>query len=207
MECERGSSQRWCDQFILDFDEESFSHLNLNSHIVRADWFGGVSEEFHHQIPKKIQEQTMNIEEEDEHLGLETGEASNWLLRADLVQILGIALGTFFFVIAAGGVLYLKCRKRGNSTLIVPTFKADTGSVTLNRGGFRQNLNSYEQFTQPELDNPADPPTADTSESYTASAPPEVTHKRVERKHTRQQSAAGSKGSKRSLVTQTFRTK
>ena len=91
--------------------------------------------------------------------------------------------------------------------MIVPTFKADTGSVTLNRGGFRQNLNSYEQFTQPELDNPADPPTADTSESYTASAPSEVTHKRVERKHTRHQSAAGSKGSKRSLVTQTFRTK
>ena len=207
VECERGSSQRWCDQFILDFEEESISHLNLASHIVRADWFGGVSEEFYHQIPRKIQEQTVNIEEEDEHLGLETEEASSWLLRADLVQILGIALGTFFFVIAAGGVLYLKCRKRGSSTLIVPTFKADTGSVTLNRGGFRQNMNSYEQFTQPELDNPAGPPTADTSESYTASAPPEVTHKRVERKQTRQQSAAGSKGSKRSLVTQTFRTK
>jgi len=38
-------------------------------------------------------------------------------------------------------------------------------------------------------------------------APQEVAHKRVERKQIRQQSAAGSKISKRSLVTQTFRTK
>ena len=207
VKCDRGSANVWCGQFVLEFAEESISHLNLDSHIARAEWFGSVSEDFYHQIPSKIEEQTVNIEEEDEHLGLETEEASSWLLREDLVQILGIALGTFFFVLAALGVLYLKCRKRGSSTLIVPTFKADTGAVTLNRGGFRQNMNSYEQFTQPEPDNPAGPPTSNTSESYTASAPPEVSHKRVERKQTRQQSSGSSKGSKRSLVTQTFRTK
>ena len=207
VKCDRGSSNVWCGQFVLEFAEESISHLNLASHIARAEWFGSVSEDFYHQIPSKIQEQEVDIEEEDEHLGLETEEASSWLLREDLVQILGIALGTFFFVLAALGVLYLKCRKRGSSTLIVPTFKADTGAVTLNRGGFRQNMNSYEQFTQPEPENGAGPPTSSTSESYTASAPPEVAHKRAERKQTRQQSSGSSKGSKRSLVTQTFRTK
>ena len=131
---------------------------------------------------------------------------NNWLLREDLVQLLGVALGTFFFILATLGVLYLKCRKRGGSTLIVPSFKADTNSVTLNRGGFRQN--SYEQFSQPKPDGPPDPPASNTTQDYTASAPPEVSHKRVERKHTRQQSSGiSSKGSKRSLVTQTFRTK
>ena len=204
--CDRGSSKVWCGQFVLKFAEGSLSHLNLAAHISRSEWIGSVSEDFHHRIPSKIQEQTVKIYEEDDQLDMETEEASSWLLKEDLVQILGVALGTFFFVLAALGVLYLKCRRRGGSTLIVPTFKADTSSVTLNRGGFRQN--SYEQFSQPEPDGPASPPASTTNQSCAASAPPEVAHKRVERNHTRQQSLGiSSKGSKRSLVTQTFRTK
>ena len=148
----------------------------------------------------------MEIDEEDTQLVMETEEASSWLLREDLVQILGVALGTFFFILVTLAVLYLKCRKRGGSTLIVPSFKADTNSVTLNRGGFRQN--SYEQFSQPEPDGPTGPPASNTTQNSAASAPPEVSHKRVEHKHTKQQSSGiSSKGSKRSLVTQTFRTK
>ena len=204
--CDRGSSKVWCGQFVLKFAEGSLSHLNLAAHISRSEWIGSVSEDFDHRIPSKIQEQTVKIYEEDDQLDMETEEASSWLLKEDLVQILGVALGTFFFVLAALGVLYLKCRRRGGSTLIVPTFKADTSSVTLNRGGFRQN--SYEQFSQPEPDGPASPPASTTNQSCAASAPPEVAHKRVERNHTRQQSLGiSSKGSKRSLVTQTFRTK
>ena len=204
--CDRGSSKVWCGQFVLKFAEGSLSHLNLAAHISRSEWIGSVYEDFDHRIPSKIQEQTVKIYEEDDQLDMETEEASSWLLKEDLVQILGVALGTFFFVLAALGVLYLKCRRRGGSTLIVPTFKADTSSVTLNRGGFRQN--SYEQFSQPEPDGPASPPASTTNQSYAASAPPEVAHKRVERNHTRQQSLGiNSKGSKRSLVTQTFRTK
>ena len=126
---------------------------------------------------------------------METEEASSWLLKEDLVQILGVACGTFFFILAALGLIYLKCRKRGGTTLIVPSFKADTSTVTLNRGGFRQN--SYEQFSHPKPDGPASPPAANTTQDYTASAPPEVSHKRVERKHTRQQSSGNSRGSKR----------
>ena len=206
MRCARGSSKIWCGQFILEFAEGSLSHLNLASHIARAEGIGSVSEDFYHRIPGKIQEQTVKIDEEDTQLEMETEEASSWLLKEDLVQILGVACGTFFFILAALGVIYLKCKKRGGTTLIVPSFKADTSSVTLNRGGFRQN--SYEQFSQPEPENPAGPPASNTSQDYTASAPPEVVHKRVERKHTRQQSSEiSSKGSKRSLVTQTFRTK
>ena len=204
--CDRGSSKVWCGQFVLKFAEGSLSHLNLAAHISRSEWIGSVLEDFHHRIPSKIQEQTVKIYEEDDQLDMETEEASSWLLKEDLVQILGVALGTFFFVLAALGVLYLKCRRRGGSTLIVPTFKADTSSVTLNRGGFRQN--SYEQFSQPEPDGPTGPPASNTTQNYAASAPPEVSHKRVERKHTKQQSSGiNSKGSKRSLVTQTFRTK
>ena len=204
--CDRGSSKVWCGQFILKFAEGSLSHLNLASHIARAEWIGSVSEDFDHRIPSKIQEQTVKIYEEEDQLEMETEEASSWLLREDLVQILGVALGTFFFILAALGVLYLKCRKRGGTTLIVPSFKADTSSVTLNRGGFRQN--SYEQFSHPEPDNPTGPPASNTTQDCAASAPPEVSHKRVERKHTKQQSSGNnSKGSKRSLVTETFRTK
>merc|ERR1711893_14824 len=110
-------------------------------------------------------------EMKDDQLEMETEEASSWLLREDLVQILGVALGTFIFILAALGVLYLKCRKRGGSTLIVPSFKADTSSVTLNRGGFRQN--NYEQFSQPEPDCPTGPPASNTTQDYAASAPPE----------------------------------
>ena len=203
--CDRGSAKTWCGQFILEFSEGSLSHLNLASHIARAEGIGSVSEDFYHRIPGKIQEQTVKIDEEDTQLEMETEEASSWLLKEDLVQILGVACGTFFFILAALGVIYLKCRKRGGTTLIVPSFKADTSTVTLNRGGFRQN--SYEQFSHPEPDGPASPPASNTSQDYPASAPPE-SHKRVERKHTRQQSSGiSSKGSKRSLVTQTFRTK
>ena len=138
---------------------------------------------------------------------METEEASDWLLREDVVQIIGVAVGTFLFILVTIAVLYLKCRKRGGSTLMVPFFQADTNSVNLHRGGFRQN-NSYEQFSQPEPDGPTGPPASNTTQNYAASAPPEVSHKRVERKHTKQQSSGiNSKGSKRSLVTQTFRTK
>ena len=205
MKCDRGDSKVWCGQFMLEFAEGSISHLNLASHITRAERIGSVAEDFYHRIPDKIQEQTVEIEEEDTQLVMDTEEASSWLLKEDLIQILGVGCGTFVFILAALGVIYLKCKKRGGTTLIVPSFKADTGAVTLNRGGFRQN---YEQFSQPEPDNPASPPAPNTSQDYTASAPTEVVHKRVERKHTRQQSLeSSSKGSKRSLVTQTFRTK
>ena len=205
MRCDRGDSVVRCGQFLLEFSEGSISHLNLASHITRAERIGSVAEDFYHRIPDKIQEQTVEIDVEDTQLVMETEEASSWLLKEDLVQILGVACGTFFFILAALGLIYLKCRKRGGTTLIVPSFNADTSTVTLNRGGFRQN--SYEKFSQPELDGPASPPADITSQDYTASAPPEVSHKRVDRKHTRQQSSGSSRGSKRSLVSQTFRTK
>ena len=168
---------------------------------------GSFSEDFDHRIPSKIHEQTVQNYERDDDLQMETEEASNWLLGEDVVQILGVALGTFFFILVTLAVLYLKCRKRGGSTLIVPSFKADTNSVTLHRGGFRQK-NSYEQFSQPEPDGPTRPPASETTPNSADSAPPEVSHKRVEHKHTKQQSSGhNSKGSKRSLVADTFRTK
>ena len=192
----------------MTFAEGILSHMNLASHFSRVEWTGTFSEQFNNQLPSGLHEHNVQTYgKDDDQLEMETEEASNWLLREDLVQILGVALGTFFFILATLGVLYLKCRKRGGSTLIVPSFKADTNSVTLHRGGFRQN-NSYEQFSQPEPDGPTGPPASNTTQNYAASAPPEVSHKRVERKHTKQQSSGiSSKGSKRSLVTQTFRTK
>ena len=95
--CDKGSSKVWCGQFSLKFAEGTLSHLNLASHISRAEWIGSFSEDFDHRIPSKIHEQTVQTyEREDNQLEMETEEASNWLLREDVVQILGVALGTFF---------------------------------------------------------------------------------------------------------------
>merc|ERR1711923_197337 len=107
--CDRGSAKTWCGQFVLEFSEGSLSHLNLAFHIARAEGIGSVSEDFYHRIPNKIQEQTMKIDEEDTQLEIETEEASSWLLKEDLVQILGVACGTFCFILAALVVIYLKC--------------------------------------------------------------------------------------------------
>ena len=206
--CNRGSSKVFCGRFSVTFAEGTLSHLNLASHLSKAEWIGTFSEEFDNRIPSGLHEQNVQTyERDDNQLEMETEEASDWLLREDVVQIIGMALGTFFFILVTMAVLYLKCRKRGGSTLIVPSFKADTNSVTLHRGGFRQK-NSYEQFSQPEPDGPTRPPASETTPNSADSAPPEVSHKRVKHKHTKQQSSGhNSIGSKRSLVADTFRTK
>ena len=158
----------------MTFAEGTLSHLNLASHLSRAEWIGTFSEEFNNQIPSGLHEQNVQTyERDDNQLEMETEEASDWLLREDVVQIIGVALGTFFFILVTMAVLYLKCRKRGGSTLIVPSFKADTNSVTLHRGGFRQK-NSYEQFSQPEPDGPTRPPASETTPNSADSAPPEA---------------------------------
>ena len=138
---------------------------------------------------------------------METEEASDWLLREDVVQILGVAVGTFLFILVTMTVFYLKCRKRGGSTLMVPYFQADTNSVNIHRGGFGQN-NSYTQFSQPQPDVPTGPSASETTPNSTASAPPVISHKSLERKIKKQQSSLHtSKRGKRSLVAENFRTK
>ena len=192
----------------MTFAEGTLSHLNLASHLSKAEWIGTFSEEFDNRIPSGLHEQSVQTyEREDNQLEMETEEASDWLLKEDVVQILGVAGGTFLFILATMAVLYLKCRKRGGSTLMVPYFQADTNSVNIHRGGFRQN-NSYTQFSQPQPDVPTGPSASETTPISTASAPPIISHKSLEHRLTKQQSSGhNSIGSKRSLVADTFRTK
>ena len=192
----------------MTFAEGTLSHLNLASHLSRAEWIGTFSEEFDNRIPSGLHEQSVQTyEKNDNQLEMETEEASDWLLREDVVQIIGVAVGTFLFILVTMTVLYLKCKKRGGSTLMVPYFQADTNSVNIHRGGFRQN-NSYTQFSQPQPDVPTGPPASETTQNSAASAPPLVSNKSLERKLAKQQSSGhSSKGSKRSLVAANFRTK
>ena len=91
--------------------------------------------------------------------------------------------------------------------MMVPYFSAEGQSVNLHRGGFGQHP-SYTQFSQPHPDVPTGPAASETTPNTTASAPPVITHKSLERKIKKQQSPLHtSRRGKRSLVAETFRTK
>ena len=186
----------------------SQSPMNLASHFSKVDWAGTISEQFNNQLPSGLYEQDLQTyDESNEELEMETEGASDWLLREDIVQIIGIAVGFFLFILVIMSVVYLKCKKRGGSALMVPYFQADTQSVNIHRGGFGQN-NSYTQFSQPQPDVPTGPLASETTPNSTASAPPVISHKSLERKLTKQQSSLHtSKRGKRSLVAENFRTK
>ena len=206
--CEKGESKVFCGEFTVTFAEGILSHMNLASHFSRVEWTGTFSEQFNNQLPSGLYERNVQTyDKNDDQLEMETEEASDWLLREDIVRIIGVAVGSFLFILVTMTVLYLKCKKRGGSTLMVPYFQADTNSVNIHRGGFRQN-NSYTQFSQPQPDVPTGPPASETTQNSTASAPPLVSNKSLERKLAKQQSSGhNSKGSKRSLVAANFRTK
>ena len=91
--------------------------------------------------------------------------------------------------------------------MMVPYFSAEGQSVNLHRGGFGQHP-SYTQFSQPHPDVPTGPAASETTPNSTASAPPIISHKSLERGIEKQQSPLHtSKRGKRSLVAENFRTK
>ena len=206
--CKKGGSKVFCGEFTVTFAEGVLSHMNLASHFSKVEWAGTISEQFNNQLPSGLYEQDLQTyDENNEELEMETEGASDWLLREDIVQIIGIAVGFFLFILVIMSVVYLKCKRRGGSALMVPYFQADSQSVNIHRGGFGQN-HSYTQFSQPQPDVPTGPSASETTPNSTASAPPVISHKSLERKIKKQQSSLHtSKRGKRSLVAENFRTK
>ena len=182
--------------------------MNLNSHFSKVQWAGTITEQFNNQLPSGLSERNFQTYQgNNEQLEIETESASDWLLQEDIVQIIGISIGFFLFILVVMSVVYLKCKNKRGSAMMVPYFRADDQSVSLHRGGFGQNQ-SYTQFSQPQPDIPTGPAASETTPNSTASAPPVISHKSLERKLRKQQSSLHtSKRGKRSLVTENFRTK
>ena len=193
----------------MTFDRGVVSHLKLRSHFSKIDWAGSITEPLNEKIPSGLSEQVFPREHDNnEQLDIETESASGWLWQEDVIQIIGTSIGFCLFLLVVMGIVYLKCKRKRGSSVMVPYFSSETQSVNLSRGGFGQHP-SYTQFSQPHPDIPTGPAaSAETTPNSTASAPPLDTNKSLERRIKQQQSPKHStRRGKHSIVSGSFRTK
>ena len=109
--------------------------MKLRSHFSKIDWAGSVTEPFNEYIPSGLSEQVLPEEHDNnEQLEIETDNASEWLWQEDVIQIIGISIGFCLFLLVIMGVVYLKCKRKRGSSVMVPYFSAESQAVNLSRG-------------------------------------------------------------------------
>ena len=183
--------------------------MRLRTHFSKIDWAGSITEPLNEDIPRGISEPVFpRGHDNTEQLDIETESASGWLWQEDVIQIIGTSIGFCIFLLVVMGIVYLKCKRKRGSSVLVPYFDSETQSVNLSRGGFGQ-LPSYKHISQPHPDIPTGPAaSAETTPNSTATAPPLDSNKSLDRRIKQQQSPKHStRRGKHSIVSGSFRTK
>ena len=92
--CGKGETRFYCGDFRLIFYKGVVSHLRLRSHFAKLDWTGSIMEPLEENISKGVIEPVFPLEQEDnEQLELDTENAGEWLIREDILQTVGLAVG------------------------------------------------------------------------------------------------------------------